>query len=44
VPSALVVISWNTLEVRDCRHVDTPEGIVHEIEKHLEIATSGTNL
>jgi nitric-oxide synthase len=34
----------NSLEVRDCRHIDTPEGIVHEIEKHLEIATAGTNL
>jgi len=30
--------------VRDCRHVETPQGIIHEIEKHLEIATAGTNL
>jgi len=37
-------ISWNTLMVRDCRHVETPEGIIHEIEKHLELATAGTNL
>lgn len=34
-------ISWNTLIVRDCRHVETPEGVIHEIEKHLEIATAG---
>lgn len=37
-------ISWNTLEVRDCRHIEKPEGIIREIEKHLEIATAGTNL
>jgi len=37
-------ISWNTLTVRDCRHVETAEGIIHEIEKHLTLATAGTNL
>ena len=30
--------------VRDCRHVETAEGIIHEIEKHLTLATAGTNL
>ncbi|KAL7565512.1 hypothetical protein ACA910_012247 [Epithemia clementina (nom. ined.)] len=37
-------ISWNTLMVRDCRHVETPGGIIDEIQKHLELATAGTNL
>lgn len=37
-------ISWNTLMVRDCRHVETAEGIITEVEKHLQLATAGTNL
>ena len=37
-------ISWNTLQVRDCRHVSTPAQIFHEVEEHLKIATAGTNI
>jgi nitric oxide synthase oxygenase domain/subunit/sulfite reductase alpha subunit-like flavoprotein/hemoglobin-like flavoprotein len=37
-------ISWNTLQVRDCRHINTPEQIFQEVEEHLKIATAGTNI
>jgi hemoglobin-like flavoprotein len=37
-------ISWNTLQVRDCRHVTDPEGIFREVEEHMKIATAGTNI
>jgi sulfite reductase alpha subunit-like flavoprotein/nitric oxide synthase oxygenase domain/subunit/hemoglobin-like flavoprotein len=37
-------ISWNTLQVRDCRHVNSPEQIFEEVEEHLKIATAGTNI
>jgi nitric oxide synthase oxygenase domain/subunit len=37
-------ISWNTLIVRDCRHINDPEGIFHEVQEHLKIATAGTNI
>lgn len=37
-------ISWNTLMVRDCRHVSNPKDIVRELETHLKIATAGTNI
>ena len=37
-------ISWNTLEVRDCRHVSEPDAIFKEIDEHLKIATAGTNI
>jgi nitric oxide synthase oxygenase domain/subunit/sulfite reductase alpha subunit-like flavoprotein/hemoglobin-like flavoprotein len=37
-------ISWNTLQVRDCRHVSTPAQIFQEVEEHLKIATAGTNI
>lgn len=37
-------ISWNTLEVRDCRHIDDAEGIFKEVGNHLRIATAGTNI
>lgn len=37
-------ISWNTLVVRDRRHVTDPKEIFHEVEEHLKLATGGTNL
>jgi nitric oxide synthase oxygenase domain/subunit/hemoglobin-like flavoprotein len=37
-------ISWNTLQVRDCRHINTPEEIFQEVQEHLKIATAGTNI
>lgn len=37
-------ISWNTLQVRDCRHVSTPAQIFEQVEEHLKIATAGTNI
>ena len=38
-------ISWNTLQVRDCRHVsDNPRKVFNECVEHLKIATGGTNI
>ena len=37
-------ISWNTLQVRDCRHISIPAQIFQEVEEHLRIATAGTNI
>ena len=37
-------ISWNTLQVRDCRHVTKPEDVFAQVEEHLKIATAGTNI
>jgi nitric oxide synthase oxygenase domain/subunit/hemoglobin-like flavoprotein len=37
-------ISWNTLMVRDRRHVNEPERIFEEVHEHLRIATAGTNI
>mmetsp|Transcript_21397 Transcript_21397/g.62513 ORF Transcript_21397/g.62513 Transcript_21397/m.62513 type:complete len:1837 (-) Transcript_21397:3416-8926(-) len=37
-------ISWNTLEVRDRRHVTDPGAICRELELHMEKATAGTNI
>lgn len=37
-------ISWNTLQVRDCRHLNTPEEIFEDVHEHLRIATAGTNI
>ena len=38
-------ISWNTLQVRDCRHVsDNPRKVFDECVEHLKIATGGTNI
>ena len=38
-------ISWNTLQVRDCRHVsDNPRKVFGECIEHLKIATGGTNI
>lgn len=37
-------ISWNTLLVRDCRHITQPEDVFQEVEEHLKIATAGTNI
>jgi nitric oxide synthase oxygenase domain/subunit/hemoglobin-like flavoprotein len=37
-------ISWNTLQVRDCRHINNPEEIFQEVQEHLKIATAGTNI
>lgn len=37
-------ISWNTLLVRDRRHITEPKEIFHEIQEHLKLATGGTNL
>lgn len=37
-------ISWNTLQVRDCRNVYKPQGMFTEVEEHLRIATAGTNI
>ncbi|MFR9673506.1 nitric oxide synthase oxygenase [Streptomyces sp. TR06-5] len=32
---------WNSLRVRDLRHVTSPEGIFHELCEHLRLATNG---
>jgi nitric-oxide synthase, bacterial len=32
---------WNSLRVRDCRHVDTADGIAAESAEHLREATNG---
>jgi len=37
-------IAWNTLEVRDCRHLETPAEVFEEVKEHLRIATGGTNI
>jgi len=37
-------ISWNTLVVRDKRHVSEPAEMFHEVLEHLKLATGGTNL
>ena len=37
-------ISWQALQVRDLRHVSTPEEIFKEVEEHLRLATAGTNI
>jgi len=37
-------IAWNTLKVRDRRHVTDPEGIYKEVKEHLHIATCGDNI
>lgn len=37
-------ISWNTLLVRDRRHVDSPIAIFEECVEHQRLATAGTNL
>ena len=37
-------ISWNTLQVRDCRHINEPSAIFAEVHEHLRIATAGTNI
>ena len=37
-------ISWNTLKVRDCRHIGEPGQMFAEVEKHLLEATAGTNI
>ena len=37
-------ISWNTLQVRDCRHIDDPAAIFKEVHEHQRIATAGTNI
>ena len=36
--------AWSTLEVRDRRHVDTPEELFGEICEHLRIATRGDTI
>jgi hypothetical protein len=37
-------ISWNTLQVRDRRHVTDPEEMFREVDEHMKIATAGTNI
>lgn len=37
-------ISWNTLVVRDRRHISEPTEVFHEVLEHLKLATGGTNL
>jgi len=37
-------ISWNTLQVRDCRHLFSPDTIFREIEEHIKIASGGPNI
>jgi len=37
-------ISWNTLQVRDRRHVKDPEEIFLEVERHLFDATAGAKI
>jgi nitric-oxide synthase len=32
---------WRNLQVRDCRHVDTPAGVFNELAEHLRVATNG---
>lgn len=36
-------INWNTLMVRDKRHVDDPDSMFEECVEHLRIATAGEN-
>lgn len=37
-------ISWNTLMVRDMRHVVDPDEMFKDAEEHMRIATAGTNI
>eukprot|EP00551_Chaetoceros_affinis_P008357 CAMPEP_0203670684 /NCGR_PEP_ID=MMETSP0090-20130426/6683_1 /ASSEMBLY_ACC=CAM_ASM_001088 /TAXON_ID=426623 /ORGANISM="Chaetoceros affinis, Strain CCMP159" /LENGTH=1567 /DNA_ID=CAMNT_0050535593 /DNA_START=14 /DNA_END=4717 /DNA_ORIENTATION=+ len=37
-------IAWNTLKVRDCRHVFSPDMIFTEICEHIKLASGGTNI
>ena len=37
-------IAWNTLMVRDCRHIESADEIFKDVEEHLRIATCGTNI
>ena len=37
-------ISWNTLKIRDCRHLTSPEDIFWQLNEHLKEATAGTNI
>lgn len=37
-------ISWNTLQVRDARHIENPNKILAEVVEHMKIATGGTNV
>ena len=37
-------IAWNTLKVRDCRHISRPQDIFSDVKTHLLEATAGTNI
>ena len=37
-------IAWNTLEVRDRTHVNSPEAMMDELVDHFLAATAGTNI
>eukprot|EP00980_Cylindrotheca_fusiformis_P003855 scaffold858_cov123-Cylindrotheca_fusiformis.AAC.31 len=37
-------IAWNTLVIRDCRHISDPNKMCDEMRNHLLEATAGTNI
>mmetsp|Transcript_1755 Transcript_1755/g.3894 ORF Transcript_1755/g.3894 Transcript_1755/m.3894 type:complete len:1532 (+) Transcript_1755:163-4758(+) len=37
-------IAWNTLKIRDCRHIKDPDKMFKEVRQHLLEATAGTNI
>jgi nitric oxide synthase oxygenase domain/subunit len=37
-------ITWNTLQVRDCRHITDSDMIFEHVEEHLRIATAGSKI
>ena len=37
-------IAWNTLQVRDRRHLFSADSIFEEVQEHLDIASGGTNI
>lgn len=37
-------IAWNTLKIRDCRHISDPNKMCDEMKNHLLEATAGTNI
>jgi nitric oxide synthase oxygenase domain/subunit/hemoglobin-like flavoprotein len=37
-------IAWNTLKIRDCRHINDPSKMCDEMRNHLLEATAGTNI
>jgi hemoglobin-like flavoprotein len=37
-------IAWDTLQIRDCRHISDPNDMFDEMREHLLAATAGTNI